>query len=376
MSKSFIKSEVLRRLSLLQRLETGFSMLEAVVVVGVLLALAVTGFFAYGPIVENAKIAKVKSVASEIHTGVMAANIDGDTTTNPQSVIDNWNKSTDKIKVEILASAAVTPATSSTGTAPSAEEDFCVQATNVENPNIKAREGACSDVISGSGSDSSTPTPTPTPTSTPAPDTDGDGIPDATDPDIDGNGVPNTPWESYSIVKDQQKIGTEVSYTNADGSKTTWNYTDTKTYNHEHNPIAPHLLPSGKFDILRIARPSAGTIVITVGTDGSMSNSTGAVGGSFSVFNHIDISCKDNTTGVVAYRYAQGAATLKGLYLQVTGSPGPNTGSYTINCRTNETMVGTTVYPDRYVDYSNNYYGGYSYWFTKNQIINWSPAGG
>jgi type II secretory pathway pseudopilin PulG len=54
------------RRSLNARLETGFSMLEAVVVVGVLLALAVGGFLAYGPITQNAKIAKMKSAASEV----------------------------------------------------------------------------------------------------------------------------------------------------------------------------------------------------------------------------------------------------------------------------------------------------------------------
>lgn len=173
MSKSFIKARSIARRFTLHRLETGFSMLEAVVVVGVLLALAVGGFFAYGPIAENAKKAKVKSTASEIHTAVLVANIDGDPTTKPEDVIETFNQSTDKLKVEILEPFAAVPAMSTTA-APIVEADFCVQATNIKNPKIFAREGACSNVSGGFN-----------------PDIDGDGIPNDTDPDIDGDNIPN-----------------------------------------------------------------------------------------------------------------------------------------------------------------------------------------
>lgn len=139
MSKSFNK--VRQYFRELNRLETGFSMLEAVVVVGVLLALAVSGFIAYGAITDNAKTAGVKSAASEVHTGVVSASIDGDSGTQPQDVIDNWNASTKQIKVEIIPPTA--GETSLNG-------DFCVQATNVDSPDITAREGNCSDVASGS----------------------------------------------------------------------------------------------------------------------------------------------------------------------------------------------------------------------------------
>lgn len=165
MSRSSVQVRQLFRRFTKHRLETGFSMLEAVVVVGVLLALAVSGFLAYGPITENAKKAKVRSAASEIHTGVLVASSDGDINTKPEGVISDWNASTDKIKVEILS-----PAAGST----SANGDYCVQATNLETPSITAREGACDAVV-------------PSPTQ----DTDGDGIPDSTDPDIDGDGIPN-----------------------------------------------------------------------------------------------------------------------------------------------------------------------------------------
>ena len=55
------------------KLQTGFTMLEAVVVVGVLLALAVGGFFSYGSITQNAKMAAVNSAASSIYTAILVA---------------------------------------------------------------------------------------------------------------------------------------------------------------------------------------------------------------------------------------------------------------------------------------------------------------
>lgn len=139
MRKNFL--EVLprrRNIIALRKLETGFSMLEAVVVVGVLLALAVTAFFAYGPITENAKNAKVKAAASEVHTAVVVASVDGDSTTKPQDVLDAWNDSTDEILVEILKPE-------DGGTRPNG--DFCIQATDLTNPSITAQAGTCSDVI-------------------------------------------------------------------------------------------------------------------------------------------------------------------------------------------------------------------------------------
>jgi alpha-tubulin suppressor-like RCC1 family protein len=167
--KSFIKT--MRNVREL-RLETGFSMLEAVVVVGVLLALAVGGFVAYGTVTENAKKAMVRSAASQLHTGVVTASFDGDATTKPDDVITQWNASTDKIIGEIIS-----PKAGET----SANGDFCVQATNKENPSITARSGACDGLPASPGGGSSNP----------GQDTDGDGIPNSSDPDIDGDGIPN-----------------------------------------------------------------------------------------------------------------------------------------------------------------------------------------
>lgn len=131
-------------------LETGFSMLEAVVVVGVLLALAVGGFFAYGPITQNAKLAKVKSAASQVHTAVLVSHIDGDPLTSPADVIAKFNASNDTIKVEILESTPTPAAMTVSASAPSSDEDFCIQATNLKDTSIQAKSGKCEDAVSAS----------------------------------------------------------------------------------------------------------------------------------------------------------------------------------------------------------------------------------
>lgn len=82
----------------------GFSMLEAVVVVGVLLALAVSGFIAYGEITKNAKNASVQSAAASVYTAVLAADMDGQETGDPlvadsDEVIASFNASQSTIKV-------------------------------------------------------------------------------------------------------------------------------------------------------------------------------------------------------------------------------------------------------------------------------------
>jgi hypothetical protein len=217
-----------------------------------------------------------------------------------------------------------------------------------------------------------------TPT-TPLPDTDGDGIPDATDPDIDNNGTPNTVWESFNVVKDKQAAGDEVTYVNADGSKTTWNYKDTATYSHPHDPIAPNLLTSPYADILSIQKNPTDPkqISVTIGTNGQMSTATGAVGGHFGVYVHGDISCKNDSTGAVVVRYGRNAALLDALYIGATGNPGYNSANAYFGCAWGELPVAFTMYPDRYEDWLKpDGSPGYSYFFTKDQIVQWVPAGG
>lgn len=79
----------------------GFSMLEAVVVVGVLLALAVSGFIAYGEITKNAKKASTESAAASVYTAAIAAVVDGDSATDLADVATNYNDSQEAITVTV-----------------------------------------------------------------------------------------------------------------------------------------------------------------------------------------------------------------------------------------------------------------------------------
>lgn len=103
----------------------GFSMLEAVVVVGVLLALAVGGFIAYGKITENAKRASVESAASSVYTAVLAAEMDGDADTDPADVITDYNDSQEAITVDKQG----------------ANDTLSVKATNDDDAAIEAVKG-------------------------------------------------------------------------------------------------------------------------------------------------------------------------------------------------------------------------------------------
>lgn len=136
MKKSFLTARSIFHRRSKYRLETGFSMLEAVVVVGVLLALAVGGFLSYGPIIENAKMAKMKSAASEVLTAATVASLDGDSDTDPDGVMTAWNDSTNKIHVKILEPAGGV----------SENGDFCVQAADADDPSVKVLAGNCADV--------------------------------------------------------------------------------------------------------------------------------------------------------------------------------------------------------------------------------------
>lgn len=70
--------------------EQGFSLLELVVAVGILLVLTVGGLLAYSSITDNARQASVNNLADEIYT-VVAANLsDTDSTTTIESAMENW----------------------------------------------------------------------------------------------------------------------------------------------------------------------------------------------------------------------------------------------------------------------------------------------
>lgn len=72
--------------------EQGFSLLELVVAVGVLLVLTVGGLLAYSSITDNARQASVNNLADEIYTVVSANLSDTDSTTTIASAMENWAK--------------------------------------------------------------------------------------------------------------------------------------------------------------------------------------------------------------------------------------------------------------------------------------------
>jgi type II secretory pathway pseudopilin PulG len=145
LNKFGIKIDYLLKQNLRQHFKNnGFSMLEAVVVVGVLLALAIGGFLAYGQITENAKIAKVKSAASEVFTSAVVNQIDGDQATKVSDSINDYNDSTDKIKVKIgRPGDPPIDYDEPSDFNPKSTDQFCVTATWSEDSTINSTSGNC-----------------------------------------------------------------------------------------------------------------------------------------------------------------------------------------------------------------------------------------
>lgn len=194
------------------RLESGFSMLEAVVVVGVLLALAVAGFISYGPITQNAKIAKVKSAASDVYTAVTVAQIDGDSNTSALGVIDDYNASNQEIRTEIRESGvAYNPESSSTNYEPKSDHDFCVRAIKINDESIFAENGNCgNEALNG---------PSGTPTASPAGYVDPNPTQTILTYRCDDTTTGWLPWQTNLNGKETWDDGSSATtYTNADYS--------------------------------------------------------------------------------------------------------------------------------------------------------------
>lgn len=72
--------------------EAGFSLLELVVAVGILLVLTVGGLLAYNGITENARKAAVESAASEVFTAASAYEADNEVGTTATQAAKEWNE--------------------------------------------------------------------------------------------------------------------------------------------------------------------------------------------------------------------------------------------------------------------------------------------
>jgi len=73
----------------------GFSLLEIVVSVGILLVLTVGGLLSYGTITDNARQAATNKTASELHTYMMDHFVNNDDV-SVEEALENWAKSSDK----------------------------------------------------------------------------------------------------------------------------------------------------------------------------------------------------------------------------------------------------------------------------------------
>lgn len=207
----------------------GLSMLEAVVVVGVLLALAVSGFIAYGPITDNAKHAVVKSEASKIYTAATVAQVDGDPSTTMATVLDDYNNSTDKIRILVRRSTDTDFTSTPDASFDSADGDYCIRAEQIGDESIYSETGMC--VASGDG---------------PGDPGDGSGDPGDGDP---GNVPPPAPVLNPNALTvlsykcDSTKQVDSPFYFNVTGTET-WSDGVTATSTDTFNP-APRTLQAG-----------------------------------------------------------------------------------------------------------------------------------
>lgn len=90
------------RLSALRRSENGFSLIDVVVTVAIIVALSVGGFVSYSGIVDHAKKAAVDYAASNVYKAAVVYENDSDSATTACSAVDEYNESADGITVELM----------------------------------------------------------------------------------------------------------------------------------------------------------------------------------------------------------------------------------------------------------------------------------
>lgn len=92
MFKTF-KSNLEERIS--EDRDNGFSLLELIISVGILLLLTVGGIIGYSGITDNARMAALSAAASDVAYAAVLNNSDSDPSTTTQTAIDEWNSSSD-----------------------------------------------------------------------------------------------------------------------------------------------------------------------------------------------------------------------------------------------------------------------------------------
>jgi len=90
--------------------ESGFSLIDVVVTVAIIVALSVGGFVAYSGIIDTAKTAAVGSAADQVRTAMVVADNDGIASTTHDTVIAAFNTNSNGVKVaETDTTGKVTP---------------------------------------------------------------------------------------------------------------------------------------------------------------------------------------------------------------------------------------------------------------------------
>jgi len=96
------------RVSRLQNREAGFSLIDVVVTVAIIVALSVGGFVAYGSLVSNAKQGAVDYAASNTYRSAVVYENDGDDNTTACSAVDEYNSKSQGIAVSLLVPSNAT----------------------------------------------------------------------------------------------------------------------------------------------------------------------------------------------------------------------------------------------------------------------------
>lgn len=94
------------RVARLRSKEDGFSLIDVVVTVAIIVALSVGGFVSYNGIVNHAKQGAVDYAASNVYRSAVVMENDGDDDTNACTAVDRYNKSSEGIAVSLIVPAA------------------------------------------------------------------------------------------------------------------------------------------------------------------------------------------------------------------------------------------------------------------------------
>jgi len=91
------------------RSESGFSLIDVVVTVAIIVALSVGGFLAYNGIVANAKQGAVDYAASNVYKSAIVYENDSNDATDACFAVDEYNGSASGIEVELMVPNPTSP---------------------------------------------------------------------------------------------------------------------------------------------------------------------------------------------------------------------------------------------------------------------------